>query len=386
MSANSDGTRKRLSRANRDREYLYKQLADIIQAEIDSGKYKPGDRLPSMDTLAAQYKVNKVTVRRAIAELSQLGLIYSVPAQGTYISEPTRARAQSSRKPFMTIGLLSPMMVPGNTGFYHLEIIEGIREELDKNQANLVILPVKYVQPQTKIIELLVQSNLDGVILLGHFDPVLLRRMLNSCPPSILLDHVLRGANIDTILVDNRDGGYQAMEYLLRSGHRRLAMVTGPQDQIVTQERMQGAQEALSQYGISLDSITIVESNFMREGGFQAVTEILKSGESPTGIFLLNDEMAAGALQALHSFSSFTVPEDISIIGFDDTSLAMATQPPLTTIQVSKALMGRLAVQRLLNAIRDEDHEPTTVMVPTQLMIRNSTATIEAESEEQNAS
>ena len=112
--------------------------------------------------------------------------------------------------------------------------------------------------------------------------------------------------------------------------------------------------------------------DFQREGGYRAMADILSSGNVPTGIFCFNDEMAAGALQALHSLSSFTVPRDVSIVGFDDTAWATATQPPLTTVQVDKSLMGRLAVQRVAARIKNQE-PPTTTILPTKLVSRSST-------------
>jgi LacI family transcriptional regulator len=93
----------------------------------------------------------------------------------------------------------------------------------------------------------------------------------------------------------------------------------------------------------------------------------------------MNDEMAAGALQAIHAFTSLKVPQEISLVGFDDTSLALATQPPLTTIRVEKALMGRLAVEHVIDQINNPGHTPTTVVVPTSLIGRETTAAPPAE-------
>ena len=114
----SSTTRKpvHLSRDNRKREFLYRQLADILKKDITDGKYKPGDRLPSMDDLAVTYKVNKVTVRRALAQMNAAGLIYSIAAQGTYVSEQQPTQRFYSRNRQLTVGLISYLMVPGNTG------------------------------------------------------------------------------------------------------------------------------------------------------------------------------------------------------------------------------------------------------------------------------
>ena len=361
-----------LSRDNRKREFLYRQLADILKKDITEGKYKPGDRLPSMDDLAITYKVNKVTVRRALAHMNAAGLIYSIAAQGTYVSEQQPAQRFYSRNRQLTVGLISYLMVPGNTGLYHMEIIQGIREELGKLQGNLVILPIRNIEPQVKILDQLSHANLDAVIYLGMFDNLSLRRMIEAGPPSALVDYGLRSLPVDTILVDNRGGGYQAIEHLITLGHRKLAVILGQTEQVATKERLEGVFEAMDQSGISRESLQIVPGDFQREGGYRAMADILSSGNVPTGIFCFNDEMAAGALQALHSLSSFTVPRDVSIVGFDDTAWATATQPPLTTIQVDKSLMGRLAVQRVAARIKNQE-PPTTTILPTKLVSRSST-------------
>lgn len=363
----------KLSRDRRNREFLYRQLSDILEKEINAGKFKPGERLPSMDDLSALYSVNKVTVRRALAELTQSGLIYSVPAQGTYVSDRPRANRGATKNQVLTVGLLSYLMVPGNTGLYHMEIIQGIREELSKLQANLVILPVRNVEPQVRIVDQLVQAGMDATIYLGMFESTSLRRMLEIGPPGVLVDYSLRSAQVDTILLDNRGGGYQGMEHLLSLGHRKIALILGQEDQVATKERLDGVYEAADQAGLPRSEIQLLQGDFQREGGFRAMAELINSGKLPTGIFSFNDEMAAGALQALHSLSSLSVPGDISIVGFDDTAWATATQPPLTTVQVPKALMGRLAVQRVLARLR-EHQTPTTTVLPTQLMMRSSTA------------
>jgi DNA-binding LacI/PurR family transcriptional regulator len=365
-----------LSRNNRNREFLYRQLASILRDEINNGKYKPGERLPSMDDLAATYNVNKVTVRRAMAELRSAGLIYSIPAQGTYVSEQPQAQAAPARGQTLTIGLISHILVPGNIGLYHMDIIEGIRAEVSKHQANLVILPVWHIDPQIRILDLILQARLDAAIFLGPFDQMPLRRMIEAGPPAVLLDHELRGAQVDSILVDNRGGGYQAMEHLIQLGHRSLAVVCGPEDQGVSNERLLGTYEAMEGHGLPKSSLHSIPGTFERESGYRAMAQLLEAGTGnvPTGIFCLNDEMAAGALQALHTVSSMHVPEDISIIGFDDTSWATATQPPLTTIHIPRQFMGRLAVQRVVSRLNDKAHTATTTVASTRIITRGSTA------------
>ncbi|HBA85487.1 MAG TPA: hypothetical protein DCZ95_15480 [Verrucomicrobia bacterium] len=374
-----------LSRDKRNREFLYHQLAEIVRKDIDEGKFKPGQRLPSMDDMSEQYNVNKVTVRRALAELNAAGYIYSVPAQGTYVAERSSFTKTQARNHLLTVGLISHLMVPGNTGLYHMDIIQGIRDELSKLHANLVILPARHIEPQIKIYDHIVQAGLDAIIYLGMFEPQTLRQMIDKGPPAVLVDYTLRSLMVDTILLDNRGGGYQAAEHLLSLGHRSIGVILGSEEQHTTKERMEGVFDAVDQAGLSRSIVRTFRSDFTREGGYQAMAEILKTNDVPTAIFCLNDEMATGALQALHSFSNLSVPKDISVMGFDDTAWATATQPPLTTIQVARILMGRLAVQRIMSRLKGQDQMTTTIL-PTQLVVRNSTTPpAEAVSQMQNS-
>lgn len=370
----ADRNETMLSRTNRNRAFLYRQLADILRNEIEDGKYCPGERLPSMDNLAAKYEVNKVTVRHALNELREDGLIYSVPAQGTYISDPTDLSQAMSSSKIVTVGLLSNVLAADQPGYYHMEMLEGIREEQSKSRINLVMLPVKYVQPKAKIINILEQSSLDVVILIGHFEDDLLRRILDVCNKSIIVDHTLRGAAVDTIIVNNREGGFQAMDHLLSIGRREnIGIITGPLNEMVSRERLDGAYDALDAHHIARESVTIIESDFRREGGYRSTAKILKDGK-PSALFLMNDEMAAGALDAIKELSDLSVPGDISIVGFDDSALATACTPSLTTIHIAKPLMGKLAIQRAVSCITRSDHEPITTVVPTKLVVRDSSA------------
>jgi len=375
MDKPSDKQKVHLSRSQRDRRFLYRQLADIIAKHIEEGQYQPGERLPSMDTFATKYAVNKVTVRRAFNELANRGLIYSVPAQGTYVAErPTQTGRARAEGELLTIGLISHVLVPGNTGLYHMEIIEGIRAELSRVNGSLVILPVRYVEPQIKILNMVLQSNLDGAIYLGGFDPTALSTMIEQGPPAALLDYQLRSVPVDTVIVDNRAGGYQAVEHLISLGHRILAVVTGETDRPVSQERLSGVYEALDHFDIPHSQVTVIPGDFQREGGYEAMKKILKMEDRPTAVFFMNDEMAAGGIQAVYTESPLKVPDDISIVGFDDTSWATATQPPLTTIRVDKGLMGSIAVQRIVQRISNPSQPPTTTLIPPRLVVRESTA------------
>ncbi|MBN1268948.1 MAG: GntR family transcriptional regulator [Kiritimatiellae bacterium] len=355
-------------------EYLYRQLSDILRAEIRRGVYKEGSRLPSLNELRAQYKVNKITVLRALSELRNEGLIFSVAAQGTYVSAAPAPVQRPARQGALSIGLVSHVLYPGSFGPYHVDMIAGIQEEIGRAEASLVIVPAGPVEPQSRIYDLMMQANLDAVIYLGAFQPAPLRRMIADGPPAVVVDFRIEGLDVDTIAVDNRGGAAAAMDYLLDLGHRRLGMVLGPDDQVAARDRLAGARDVLKRRGIQPSSVPVASGLFERESGAKAMQTLLEARPRPTAVLCLNDEMAVGALQTIHGTTSLAVPQDISVMGFDDIPWARGAHPPLSTVQVDTLLIGRLAAQRLLDRLKNAGHTVTTTMISPRLMVRESTA------------
>ena len=354
-------------------EYLYQQVADQLRTAIRKGEFKPGFRLPSMDDLAETHKVNRLTVSRALSTLKAEGLVQSIPTRGTYVPEILPPEGERRRNGTLTVGLVSHVLSPSEFGPYHTQIIAGIQDELGKAGGNLLLLPAAHVQPQSKIYDLMIRANLDAVIYLGPIEMPTLRRMIRNGPPSVLIDFQIRGVNEDTVLVDNRGGGFLAIDYLLSLGHTDIAIVLGPEEQVAAQDRLAGANEAMTEAEIPPSSIRTVPGLFTRESGYKAMMQILKWPKLPTAVFCTNDEMAVGALQAIHCESSLKIPADISVMGFDDISWATTTHPTLTTIHVDQQLIGRMAVQRLVSRLNDPAHTPMTTTIPTTVVKRDST-------------
>jgi LacI family transcriptional regulator len=353
-------------------EHLYRQLALRLGRNIREGKLKPGQRLPSMDDLAESCGVTKITVRRALLELKSEGLIYTKPAQGTYVAETLPPTKERSRNQVLTVGLVSRVLT-GEPGPYHAEILASLRTEMSKQKGNLVVLPAP--QPSgPDISEQMGHANLDAVIFLGPFDSDSLRRIARNGPPSVLVDFQLRGLSVDTIAVDNTGGAETAIRHLVSLGHREIAIILGQEDAIATRERLAGARNGLERAGIPAASVRLLNGDFLLESGYQAMASLLANGSVPTAVFCMNDEMAVGAIQAVHRLSSLEVPRDISIIGFDDIIWGTATHPRLTTIRVDKNLMGRLAMECVLSAMQGKPHTVTSTVIETELLQRESTA------------
>jgi LacI family transcriptional regulator len=170
----------------------------------------------------------------------------------------------------------------------------------------------------------------------------------------------------------NYRGGYDATKYLLELGHRRIGFITGTLDLGCSRERQSGYEVALYEYGLDIDPQLVQEGDFSQPTGFAAAQALLGLPEQPTAIFASNDVMAFGVMEAVRD-RGLRIPEDISIIGFDNIPQAVQVSPQLTTVQQPLAEMGREAARQLLELIQEPDRPYAHVELPTQLMVRAST-------------
>jgi DNA-binding LacI/PurR family transcriptional regulator len=366
-----------------NRDFLYKQIANKLREEIDKGLYVPGSRLPSMDILATHFDVNKITVLKAMDELKSEGVIYSIPAKGTYVTEVKRTpreernhqrNGESKGKKNLTFGLLSQVLSPEAFGPYHLSIISGVQEELGRKKGNLMLMPAGDTHTDAELYRMAMEADVDAIIYLGSFHNGLLNRLINDGVSSVVVDHAFKGCSTDSTIVDNTGGGYLIMNHLLNLGHRNITLITGSENQKATMERIEGISQALSNNRLTLNDITIIPGDFTRKSGFDGAMKILKENKDCTAICCMNDEMAAGVLQAIYSSSDLKVPHDISVTGFDDVQLSAITHPPLTSVHVDMRHMGRIAVQRLIDRMEDPDSSPSSTLISTQLIVRDSTS------------
>lgn len=357
---------------NSKRAYLYKQLADTLRNEITGGKYHADERLPSMDDFSKQYSMNRITVKRALSELRAEGLIYSIPAQGTYVAKQGPSILPQTQNGRKTIGLVLSGIHPHAYGSYHVDIVTGIQEALSNLEWYLMLVTLSEPSDD-RAYEHVMQIQLDGAIYLGVFEPSLLRRLVKNGPPSVLVDQKMRGLKSDVINVDNYGGAYEAVSYLISLGHKSLACITGF-DGHISEERKAGVLEAWAEHGLPSSSLLWLEGNYQRESGRDAAEKILKRKNRPTAIFCFNDEMAAGVLQTLLASDSIRVPDDISVMGFDNINWAVATYPQLSTVNVERFAMGHLAVERLQDTLTNPEHTPTSTAVRTLIVERESTS------------
>jgi LacI family transcriptional regulator len=164
-------------------------------------------------------------------------------------------------------------------------------------------------------------------------------------------------------------GAQMAVDHLIRLGHRRIATITGRSDMAAGQDRLEGYRKALAARGIPVEEDLIAEGDFTESSGIVGMQRLLPA--KPTAVFVASDMMAVGALKALRQ-AGRRVPEDVALVGFDDIPVASALEPPLTTVRQPIGRMASMAVETLLDLIEHPGSGPRRVVLPTQLVIRES--------------
>ena len=213
--------------------------------------------------------------------------------------------------------------------------------------------------------------GVDGVVvILSDYDDPYFQELLDSDIPCIILDHETTQAH--TVYSDNHEGSFLAVEYLHSLGHRKIAHISGGMNTFAGSNRVQGYEMAMTSLGLERQESYIVHSAYYSiESGYAAMMELLDLQDRPTAVFAAGDHLALGAMRAAKE-RGLHIPEDLSIVGFDNIELSQYISPALTTIGQDTALMGYEAAEILIRSIDDPSLVQESVVLPVQLVIRDS--------------
>jgi len=268
-----------------------------------------------------------------------------------------------------------PGVVPRANPFYS-HVLAGIEEACRQNEINLLYatLPVDLNNHPVEVPRLLLEEGTDGLLVVGTllddaFAPVLNQKAV----PIVLVDAYALSEKYDAVVSDNMSGAYQAVSYLIERGHRHMGIVgTCPDGYPSLRERRQGYIQALKDHGLTQTYFTDCAPH--KDAAFEATTQLLSQYPQISAVFGCNDEIALAAMRAAQALGR-PVPEELSVIGFDDIDLAHHVTPSLTTMRVDKAGMGRMAVKLLINRVEFPDAERVTSVIRTRLIERESVST-----------
>ncbi len=359
-------------RTPRSRDFLYRQIANALRRKIRCGAISPGSKLPSLNQLAIEWGANRLTVLRAIEELRASGDAFSVRAQGTFAAKRGETEEESAPARTFQIGLLSRVLNPAESGLYPQKMISGVHAGRGAVQANLLVIAAGTENP-AELPGLMRRAHADAMIYMGAFEPELLRDMLRDGPPAVVLDFDAGDLPVDGIRVDNPEIGRLAVRHLLSLGVAadELAILEGNPADLSSQRRLAGALEVLSVAGVHPERARREIGGFTRPGGRDAVRRLLSSGRPPRGIYCMNDEMASGALDALRE-AGLRVPEDVRLVGTDDSLWARTAVPALTTVRIDARHMGSQAVRLLLKRIAIPGAPFARDVLAPELVVRKS--------------
>ncbi len=262
-------------------------------------------------------------------------------------------------------------LVPKLANPFFSQILSGIAEGLRKHGLSLLVMDTHgatELPDVDAIVPYLDRSRSDGVIILeGGLDPKIFARP--GCPPLVQACEWTEGLDAPRILADNIEGGRLAAEHLAGLGHRHILHLTGPAGNSLSRARREGFMQELQAGGLQGSEM---HGDFSMKSGLQAAKSVLAMTPRPTAVFCDSDEMAVGLISGLLR-EGMRVPQDISVMGFDDIELAAYALPPLTTIRQHRALLGRSAAEVLLARMRGKPFDELTTL-PVELCARDSTA------------
>jgi LacI family transcriptional regulator, galactose operon repressor len=285
------------------------------------------------------------------------------------------AASGSGISPAARTGLLG-VLVPLVDDIYFSAILAGIAEGAYQHELRPVLSPTQHEHArEVSLLDRLLRGVVDGAVLvLPEASSDELKRAQVEGPPFVVIDPLLPlDVGLPCITVANRSGAEQAMRHLVALGHRRIAAITGPPGWVATEGRRSGYRAVLEAAGVPLEPALEVEADFQIGPGAEAAATLLDLPEPPTAIFAFNDAIAVGAMRAARE-RGLRLPEDLSIVGYDDVTVATIVAPALTTVRQPLAEMGRTAVNLLVRLL-DGRHEGTQqIELPTRLVVRQSTA------------
>jgi LacI family transcriptional regulator len=249
------------------------------------------------------------------------------------------------------------ILIPSLTWPSIPEIMRGVSEVVEQTPYELLLYSITHEQDRTEKIQRDVIDRILATKLAAGLLAVFpgqssqhLTKLHEQGFPIVMIDDQAEPSSIPWVGASNRKGSYAATRYLLRLGHRRIAYIQGPSKFLVSCERYQGYSEALCEAGITLDPTLVMEGDFMPLGGRSCASKLLAMEERPTAIFAANDLMAYGVLEAAEEYG-LQVPEDLSLIGFDDIPLSAHTRPALTSVRQPFYSIGQRAIELLLSLL-----------------------------------
>ena len=276
-----------------------------------------------------------------------------------------------------TIGILIPNLEQA----FCTSIVSNVENILLKQGYSTIICDYKEnAELERKKLQFLVNKMVDGIILMplgdGEEDQSIIQGVIDDGVVVVLIDRVLKDVECDVVLVDNLNAAYGAVEEFIIRGHKRIGIITGPEDVYTSQERLKGYFRVHEDYSMEVQEDLIKKGDFKINSGYNLLKELMEVSEPPTAVFVTNYEMTLGAIMAIND-SNIVVPDELSIIGFDNLELARVVKPPLSIVIQPMQGIGETSAEVLLKRLNgDMSNFPSRFRLKAELLVKESVRNI----------
>jgi GntR family transcriptional regulator, arabinose operon transcriptional repressor len=351
----------------------YQQLKQEILSWLESGELKPNQQMPSENEIASRFQMSRQTVRQTLGELETDGWLKRHQGKGTFVSAPQNKISHDTQ----TVGMITTHI----SDYIFPHIVRGAESTLRSRGYSLLLSSTDNdKEKETESLMMMLGQQLNGLIVeptksaqgnpnLHHFLTLQLKNI-----PIVMINERYQEMNCPCVKIDDENGGFQAVEHLFQLGHRNIAGFFKTDD-LQGVNRLKGFMRAFQHYQLPLQPDAIVHFNTEEKMNkpYESALRMLQRDDRPSAFVCYNDELAVQLLDAVRQVG-LTVPHDLSIVGFDDSTLATATEIKLTTLTHPKAEMGVKAVEALLSLIEGKGQiQEKDIVFKPKLVIREST-------------
>ncbi|MFD5115235.1 LacI family DNA-binding transcriptional regulator [Streptomyces sp. NPDC058391] len=341
-----------------------------------SSRKRPGRR-PTLEAVAQLAGVGRGTVSRVVngspgVSAKARAAVEAAVAELNYVPNPAARSLVTSRTD--SIALVIPESESRLASEpYFSAVIRGVSTELADTEMQLLLILVRNERELDRLTRFVEAHRVDGVLLVSvHRDDPLPALLEKLQIPTVLAGRRTPAESLSHVRSDNAGGAAQAVRYLLGQGRTTVGTITGPLDMDVGHSRLQGWRDAHTERGSQPDESLVAPGDFTEEGGRAAMRELLERRPDIDAVFAASDVMAAGAMAELRERGR-RVPEDVAVIGFDDSIIARHTVPPLTSVSQPTEDIGRTITRLLLDEINDPGQARHHLTLPTTLVHRRTT-------------
>lgn len=260
------------------------------------------------------------------------------------------------------------LIIPDVSSYYSFDVMRGVNQAIAQLDYDLIVYSggLRSGDRESYYVGLLNGSVTDGVIVVA---PSATNFVTNA--PLVAVDPNNESPECPAIISTNHEGALQAMKYIVGLGHRRIGFITGREELVSSRRRLQGYRDGLAAAGIPVDEELIQVGNYRKDAAVGCTQKLLSLDNPPTAIFAANDQSAMGVYQVMAE-RGLRIPDDLSIIGFDNSLDAHLANPALTTIDQFVAEMGFIAVEMIVKLIKGDPLENDQRKIPTKLVVRES--------------